>query len=114
MVTLGVACGRQDSSELSVNVSIRIKQRVLVHRPAWGVQTFERLVWRSGAYAGRLNLTLVPLLTKKYFCEVKVITAVHLVSSSFLGFRGFMDLNPQRLIGISRATASGKSITAMA
>jgi hypothetical protein len=40
--------------------------------------------------AGRLNLTLVPLLTRKYFCEVKVVTAVHLFSSSFLGFKGFM------------------------
>jgi len=42
------------------------------------------------------------------------LTAVHLVSSSFLGFSGFMRDGPQRLFGISRATASANSITAMA
>ena len=42
------------------------------------------------------------------------VTAVHLVSSSFLGFKGFMRERFQGLLGISRATAWPKSMTAMA
>jgi len=42
------------------------------------------------------------------------LTAVHLVSSSFLGFKGFMLEGPQGLLGISRATAWPRSMTAMA
>jgi hypothetical protein len=42
------------------------------------------------------------------------LTAVHLVSSSFLGFSGFMDERHQGLLCISRVTASARSITAMA
>jgi len=42
------------------------------------------------------------------------LTAVHLVSSSFLGFSGFMLLNPQRMFCTSRATAWPSSITAIA
>jgi hypothetical protein len=42
------------------------------------------------------------------------MTAVHLVSSSFLGFKGFMRERSQGLLGISRATACPSSMTAMA
>jgi hypothetical protein len=42
------------------------------------------------------------------------LTAVHLVSSSFLGFNGFMRERFQGLLGNSRSTAWPKSITAIA
>jgi hypothetical protein len=42
------------------------------------------------------------------------VTAVHLVSSSFLGFNGFMRERFQGLLCTSRATAWPNSMTAMA
>jgi len=41
---------------------------------------------------GRSGLTT--LLTRKCFCFDTGVTAVHLVSSNFLGFKGFMVINP--------------------
>ena len=56
----------------------------------------------------------ITLFTKKCFCLAMGLTAVHLLNSSFLGFSGFMNYRPQRLVCISRNTSCPNSITAMA
>lgn len=63
---------------------------------------------RSAGHSGSITR-----LTPKYFCLATGLTAVHLDTSSFLGFRGIMRDDPQRLIDISLATASANSITAL-
>ena len=59
------------------------------------------------------NSGWITRLTKKCFCLATGVTAVHLLSNSFLGFKGFMVLD-QGLDLTSRATASANSTTAIA
>jgi len=60
------------------------------------------------------NSGLITRLTKKRLCLAKGFNAVYLVSSSFLGRSGFTIRADQGLFFISGASASAKSMTAMA
>lgn len=75
---------------------------------------FENRAWISIDSMGSVgNRGWITRLTRKWFFLAAGVTAVHLLKSSFLGFREFMALT-QKASPIARFTASPNSITAMA